>query len=92
MAAINDLGCRVNDGAGNPVGRTSSSQACTRTEVPGTFGYGYFDPNSSIQFCLPIAVPWGFPLGDTIVAARVRDTSGTVGLPHEIILRVTGLP
>jgi hypothetical protein len=92
VAAINDLGCRVNDGAGNPVGRTSSSQACTRTDAPGTFGYGYVDPNSSIQFCLPIAVPWGFPLGDTIVAARVRDTSGTVGLPQEIIVRVTGLP
>ena len=92
VAAINDLGCRVNDGAGNPVGRTSSAQACTRTDAPGTFGYGYVDPNSSIQFCLPIAVPWAFPLGDTIVAARVRDASGTVGAPQEIVVRVTGLP
>jgi len=92
VAAMNDLGCRVNDGAGNPVGRTSSSQACTRTDAPGTFGYGYVDPNSSIQFCLPIAGPWAFPLGDTIVAARVRDTSGTVGPPQEIVVRVAGLP
>jgi hypothetical protein len=92
VAAINDLGCRVNDGAGNPIGRTSSSQACTRTDAPGTFGYGFIDPNSTIQYCMPVAEPWGFPLGDTIVAARVRDASGGVGVPQEIVVRVTGLP
>jgi hypothetical protein len=92
VAAINDLGCRVNDGAGNPVARTASSQACTRTDAPGSFGYTFVDPTSTIQYCLPIAQPWGFPLGDTIVAARVRDTSGTVGAPQEIVVRVTGLP
>lgn len=91
VAAINDLGCRVNDGAGEPVARTSSSVACTRTDAPG-FGYGFVDPNSTIQYCLPIVQPWGFPLGDTVVAARVRDTSGAVGLPEEIVVRVTGLP
>jgi len=92
VAAINDLGCRVNDGAGNPVGRTASSQACTRTDAPGSFGYTFVDATSTIQYCLPIAHPWGFPLGDTIVAARVRDTSGTVGTQQEIVVRVTGLP
>jgi hypothetical protein len=92
VAAINDLGCRVNDGAGNPVGRTSSSQACTRTDAPGTFGYSFVDVDSTIQYCLPIAEPWGFPLGDTSVAVRLRDTAGTVGPPREIVIRVTGLP
>lgn len=92
VAAINDLGCRVNDGAGNPVARTSTSQACTRSDAPGSFGYGFVDPNSTIQYCLPIAAPWGFPLGDTVVAARVRDTSGAVGAAQEIVVRVTGLP
>ena len=92
VATINDLGCRVNDGAGNAVGRTASSQACTRTDAPGSFGYTFVDARSTIQYCLPIADAWGFPLGDTIVAARVRDTSGTVGDPREIVVRVTGLP
>jgi hypothetical protein len=92
VAAINDLGCRVNDGAGNWVGRTASSQACTRTDAPGSFGYTFVDADTTIQYCLPIAQPWGFPLGDTIVAARVRDTSGAVGTPQEIVVRVTGLP
>ncbi len=92
VPAINDLGCRVNDGAGNPVGRTASSQACTRTDAPGSFGYTFVEADTTIQYCLPIAHQWGFPLGDTIVAARVRDTSGTVGTPQEIVVRVTGLP
>jgi hypothetical protein len=92
VAAINDLGCRVNDGAGNPVARTASSQACTRTDAAGSFGYGFVDPTSTTQYCVPIARPWGFPEGDTVVAARVRDASGTVAPPREIIVRVTRLP
>jgi hypothetical protein len=91
-AAINDLGCRVNDGAGNPVGRTASPQACTRTDAPGGFGFGYVDVNSTMQYCLPIARPWGFPVGDTIVAVRVRDTDGVLSASKEIVVRVTPSP
>src|SRR5262249_15512385 len=31
---------------------------------------------------------WGFPLGDTIVAVRVRDVAGLASAPREIVVRV----
>jgi len=83
--AIDDLGCRVNDGTGAPRGRNDFN-ACTRTPV--TSEYGFVDARSDLQFCLPVAGPWRFPLGDTIVAARVRDSAGTVSAAREIVVRV----
>lgn len=82
-AAINDLGCRVDDGRGNPAGRLSA-EACTM-DRGGEFAF--VQPNSAIQFCLPIAAAWSFPAGDTIVAARVRDTGGMLGPEREIVVR-----
>jgi hypothetical protein len=40
------------------------------------------------QFCIPIAKAWAFPDGDTIVAAQVRDNSGAVGSPREMVVRI----
>jgi len=82
--AVNDLGCRVDDGTGEPLARTTSLQACTQ-DRSGIFAF--VDAASSTQFCLPIAPPWGFPSGDTIVAARLRDIDGNVGPPREIVVR-----
>ncbi len=90
VAAINDLGCRVDDGAGAPFARTKSADACTRSDT-APFGFGFVDPFSDVQFCLSVASKWAFPDGDTIVAARVRDVAGTVSTPREIVIRV-GLP
>jgi hypothetical protein len=84
--AINDLGCRVNDGTGAPRIRFSGS-ACTR-DVSAEFLF--VNEDSDGQFCLPIARAWGFPPGDTIVAARVQDVRGNVSEPREIVLRVAG--
>ncbi len=85
--AINDFGCRVNDGTGVPEGRTVPSQACTMSDAP--FGFGFVDETSLVQFCLPIARDWAFPTGDTIVAARVRDVDGRLSAEREIVIRVT---
>jgi len=82
-----DLGCRVNDGTGLPTARTSASAACTRDE---SAEFDFVNPDSGIQFCLPIAKAWAFPVGDTIVAARVRDRAGRVSDPVEIVIRVAG--
>jgi hypothetical protein len=82
--AINDLGCRVDDGRGSPQGR-GSSDACTQ-DRDGEFRY--VDASSTLQFCLPIASAWAFPGGDTIVAARLRDTGGEVGPAREIVVRI----
>lgn len=82
--AVNDLGCRFNDGTGAPRGRTATA-ACTRDA--GAL-YDFTDPRSELQFCLPIAKAWAFPPGDTVVAARVRDVFGRVSAVREIVIRV----
>jgi hypothetical protein len=84
--AINDLGCRVNDGTGGPIGRTPESP-CTLDD----FGnFAFVDERSTIQFCLPIAKAWEFQAGDTIAAARVRSIDGGLSQPEEIVIRVAG--
>lgn len=87
IAAINDLGCRVDDGAGEAVGRPVPSQACTTAEGT-TFGFGFVNRDSKLQYCLPIAFAWAFAEGDTIVAARVRDIEGRPSAAREIVIRV----
>jgi hypothetical protein len=83
--AINDLGCRVNDGTGLQQARSDATSACTRD---AQFGFAFVDSATSVQFCLPIAAAWAFAAGDTVVAARVADESGNVGETHEIVVRV----
>jgi hypothetical protein len=86
--AANDLGCRVDDGLGHPLGRRSSGDACTRSDDANSFGYGFVDQTSAIQFCLPIAKAWRFQAQDTIIAARMRDSAGNIGAIREIVVRV----
>jgi hypothetical protein len=83
--AINDLGCRVNDGTGSPRARNASNLACTRFE---TGDFSFVDPATQAQFCVPIAQAWEFPLGDTIVTARARSVAGSIGDPRQIVVRV----
>ena len=91
IAAINDLGCRVDDGAGQPLARPVSQQACTSSNLSST-GYAFVSAESTVQYCLPIAAAWAFPRGDTIVAARVRDIDGRAGATREIVVRVGNSP
>jgi hypothetical protein len=86
--AVNDLGCRTDDGLGNPRGRRGSGDACTRSDTGNNFGYAFVDETSAIQFCLPIANAWSFADDDTVIAGRLRDTSGNIGLTREIVVRV----
>jgi len=85
--AIADLGCRVNDGTGQPAARTGNDTACTR-DVGALFSF--VNRTTTTQFCLPIAKAWSFPPGDTVVAARVRDVRGNVSAAREIVIRVAG--
>ena len=82
--AINDFGCRVNDGTGQPQG-VSSIDACT---LFPDGDYHFVNPNSSIQFCEQIAGTWAFPPGKTIVKVRVRDRDGMLGTPREMAVRI----
>jgi hypothetical protein len=82
--AINDLGCRFNDGTGNPGGR-GPQDACSLFP-DGEFHF--INPQSQVQFCARIATPFSFPQGDTIVTARLRDVDEIVGAPQQIVVRV----
>ncbi|MFI5398371.1 MAG: hypothetical protein ACHQ9S_22775 [Candidatus Binatia bacterium] len=84
VAAMNDLGCRADDGTGNPIGR-GPSDACT-SQISGDFSF--VNPESSIQFCLPIARKWAFPAGQTVLVVRARDASGNIGIEKEIVIDI----
>jgi hypothetical protein len=77
--AINDLSCRFD-------ARGSSGQACTRD----SFGVYTFTGNSTVQFCTSpgVGIELAFPIGDTIVTARVRDIAGQPGHSKSIAIRV----
>lgn len=83
--AINDFGCRVNDGRGQPVGVSSTIDACT---LFPDGQYHYVDATTTVQFCAPISQPWSFLRGSTVVRARLRDVSGAVGAEREMLVRI----
>lgn len=50
--------------------------------------HGPLSAGSQMRFGLPIARATAFPVGDTVVAARVRDVAGVLGDRREIVVRV----
>jgi hypothetical protein len=85
--ALNDLGCRFNDGTGTPGGRDADS-ACVQF-ADGEFRF--VDTSATVEFCGFISFPLRFPDGDTIVTARVRDSNGIAGPPRQIVIRIAAL-
>jgi hypothetical protein len=86
--AMNDLGCRFDDGLGNPAGRDLGIEACTRSMRD--FGFGFVDPTTAVQYCASVSRSWQFQPGETVVAARLSDVLGNVGARREIVVRVLG--
>jgi hypothetical protein len=84
--ALNDLGCRFNDGTGVPGGR-QGADACVMFPDGE---YSFVDPSATVEFCAFISQTLRFPSGDTIVTARIRDESGAVGPEQQIVIRVGG--
>ncbi|MFN8643626.1 MAG: hypothetical protein U0802_18945 [Candidatus Binatia bacterium] len=80
VAAINDLGCRADDGNGQAAAAQRS--ACTRLDR------SFLSFASTTRFCVPVDHAWAFPSGDTVVAVRLRDNSGAVGPAREIVVRI----
>ena len=74
--------CRVDDGQGAvrerraPPARSTASANTTSSRTTRR-------RSSALQ----IAAQWSFPPGDTIVAARLRDSSGNLGAAREIVVR-----
>jgi hypothetical protein len=83
-AAINDFGCRFDNGAGAPVG-VSAADACT-SFPSGDFGF--VERSSELQFCMVVSQAWSFPNGQTILKVRARDSAGNLGWPREMVIQV----
>jgi len=84
--AVNDAGCRVDDGMGRTRAHRSFCTKSDETRVPASVS-----PLPQRQFCLPIAKAWEFPAGETVVAVRARDVTGEVGPVKEMVVRVLGI-
>ena len=85
-ARLNDLGCRFVDGSGMTLGRScNSDQSCVRFDN-GEFGC--VAPDATVQFCGFVARTIEFPLGDTLISVRARDSQGNLGPVAQMIVRV----
>jgi len=82
--AINDLGCRFVDGAGNPSGRPPG-EACTRFPDGE---YRVVGEGTTVQFCSTVVEFFMFSPGDTLVSVRLRDAAGDRSSPMQLIIRV----
>lgn len=83
--AANDLGCRFVDGGGETAARTNPSDSCV-SFPSGDFSF--VEEDSTAQYCGFVNVPLAFPVGDTLVTARLRDAAGNVGPEAHIVVRV----
>lgn len=83
----NDFGCRFRNGSDEAVGRRCT-EGCVKS-VGGDLGCAAGDPEgNTIQFCALIDGAIRFPVGDTVLSARVRDVLGHFGPPAQIIVRI----
>jgi hypothetical protein len=76
--ALNDLGCRFDF--------NTTLSPCTMTAS----GFGFASPLSTVQFCSSGVVDFSyrFPLGDTLLTARWRDSGGNISPERRLIVRV----
>ena len=67
--AINDLACRFET-------FIQSDASCTqRTDGE----YSFVNGDSTTQFCMIVARAWAFPVGETLLSVRMRDSEGNPG-------------
>ncbi len=82
--ALNDLGCRFLDGAGQPRGRGRNDACILKPDG----GFDFARSSSTIQFCGFIDVATRFPEGEVRLTIRLRDERGEVGPAVSMILRI----
>lgn len=84
---INQFACRFRDADNLMQGIVDSRKACTQIGTSG--GYGFvLGSQSKVQFCGYMNQFLGFPVGDTVVAVRIRDAAGNPSAIKTIIIRV----
>ena len=74
--ALKDFACRF---AVQPTG----DDACTLDNL-GNFAF--VGQGTTIQFCNQVTSTASFPSGDTVLTARLRDVSGNLGPPAQIVI------
>lgn len=81
--AINDLACRFET-------FIQSDSSCTQNK---NGDYSFVNKDSMTQFCMIVARAWAFPVGETLLSVRVRDSEGNPGPVKQIrILRPAQQP
>ncbi len=76
--ALLDLACRFQS--------LSANDPCTLVDSSGE--HKKIDPKASVQFCLLGSGTATFPVGDTVVTVALRDVTGELGRPTQIVVRV----
>lgn len=76
--AVNDFACRF--------------RAFDRSQFPCTQDaashFAFASPLSTVQFCTLVSEAFSFPLGETLLTVRLRDSGGNPGPPAQIRIRV----
>jgi hypothetical protein len=72
--ALNDAGCRFEV-------FLESQSSCT---LGKNEDWQFRNPETKTQFCMTVAKAWNFPVGDTVITVRLRDTAGNPGLTKKI--------
>ena len=76
--ALNDLSCRFKS-------FVETDFACTQ-DRDGNFIFG--NPISTVQFCALVNNSLTFPVGDTVLTARLLDRAGQAGSQVQIVVRI----
>lgn len=79
-AVLNDLSCRF---------RVFDEPSFACTQDSGN-SFRFSSLASTVQFCTLVNDAVAFPVGDTVLTVRLRDTAGNVGEPVQIVIRIRG--
>jgi len=83
---INDFSCRFKNGMNAYYGIVDPVLACTKL-LP-LENYQFAGVGTKVQFCGKVSQSLSFPIGDTVLAARVRDAYGNISAVSTIVVRV----
>jgi hypothetical protein len=75
--ALNDFACRFET-------FIESDSSCTLNK---NGDYSFVRKDTTTQFCMIVARAWAFPVGDTLLSVRVRDSEGNPGPVKQMRIR-----
>jgi len=78
--ALNDFACRFK-------AYPEADFACTQDNAGNLL---FANEASTIQFCMLVDQNVTFPVGDTVLTVRLRDTAGNAGATRQVVVRIVG--